>query len=108
MATVFEIPLTPRPQTFQVVLRGVTYSWRLYWLVPAECWVVNIADVTGAPIINGVPLLPGSNLLGQFGYVGIGGALFVFTDHTGIHQDDIPDYTHLGITGHLAWANTNV
>ena len=61
---VFEIPLTARPQTFQITLRGATYSWRLYWLVPADCWVVNIGDAAGNPIINGIPLLPGADLFG--------------------------------------------
>jgi len=102
---VFRIPLTPRQQTFQITLRAVTYTWQLYWLVPARCWVVNIADVTGKPIINGVPLLPGSDLLGQFGYLGPGGMLFVHTDHTSVHEAEAPSVTHLGITGHLFWAN---
>lgn len=98
----FEIPLTPRPQTFTATLRGVTYGWQLYWLVPAQCWVVNIADITGRPILSGIPLLPGSDLLGQFGHVGIGGGLVVYTDHA---PEVVPDFTNLGVTGHLFWVN---
>jgi hypothetical protein len=105
LTQVLEIPLSPRPQIFQLTLRGVTYTWQLYWLVPTRTWVVNINDAAGTPIINGLPLLPGSNLLGQFGYVGIGGVLFAYTDHTGIIKNDQLDYAHLGITGHLYWVN---
>lgn len=96
---VFEIPLSPHPQTFSIALGGVQYNWRLYWLMPAGCWVVNIADQTGSPIINGIPLVTGVNLLGQYGYTAMGKAtLFVRSDQ---QPDAVPDWNSLGTTGHL-------
>jgi len=94
---VFRVPVPARPVTFTIPLGGIQYNWQTYWLVPMECWVVNIADSRGNPLINGIPLVPGLNLLGQFGYV-IDGTLFVRSDHD---PDAIPDFTHLGITGHV-------
>ena len=97
---IFEIPLPARPTTFIISLGGTSYTWRLYWLVPMQCWVVDIADGDGNALINGIPLVPDANLLGQWGYVGLDGVLFVRVDHD---PDAVPDFTHLGITGHLYW-----
>jgi hypothetical protein len=100
MATVVEIPLTARPQTFSVVLEGVTYGIRLYWLVPADCWVINISDAAGNLLIGGVPLITGANLLTQYRqYVGPPGQLLVISDH--LPPDAVPNFTDLGVTGHL-------
>lgn len=98
--SVLRIPVTPRPQTFSIMLSGTLYTIRLYWLKPAECWVFDFYDRTGEnKILCGVPLVTGSDLLGQFAYVGIGGGLFVVTDT--LPPDTIPSWTELGVTGHV-------
>jgi hypothetical protein len=100
MATVVGIPLSAQPQTFTVVLEGATYGIRLYWLVPAQCWVIDLSDASGNPLINGIPLITGTNLLTQYRrYVGPPGQLLVISDH--LPPDAVPNFTDLGITGHL-------
>lgn len=99
-----EIPMTPAPKNFSVVLGGIAYRWKLYWLVPAQCWVVDIGLEEGGRVICGIPLVTGGDLLGQFGYVGVGGddadaKLFVISDQ--LPPDTVPDFTHLGSTGHV-------
>jgi hypothetical protein len=95
---VVEIPLTAQPQTFSIALNDVFYNWRLYWLVPAQCWVVDIADIDGNKLVCGIPLVTGADLLRQFGYV-MAGRMFVISDQ--MPPDIVPDFIHLGVTGHL-------
>ena len=68
------------------------------WCAPAVCWLLDVADAGGAAILSGVPLVTGTDLLGQFIYLGIGGALIVQSDNS---PNRVPSYTTLGITGHL-------
>jgi hypothetical protein len=100
MAFALEIPATARPMTFTVVLEGVTYGVRQYWLIPAQCWVWNIYDVAGNPLINGVPLITGVDLLTQFrAYIGPPGKIAVISDQ--MPPDVVPNFTNLGKTGHI-------
>lgn len=94
---VLRIPINARPQIFTIMLSGVLYTIRLYWLVPAECWVIDIMDSIRNPLVCGIPLITGTDLIGQFEYVGIPGQLLVVSDQ--LPPETVPDFTHLGITG---------
>jgi hypothetical protein len=96
---VLRIPVTARPQTFTIALSGSEYTIRLYWLNPAQCWVFDFMDQSAAPILAGVPLVTGVDLLEQHRYLGFNGGLFVISDS--LPPDTIPDFTHLGVTGHV-------
>lgn len=95
---VIEIPVTPHPQVFRVALNNTVYAWRIYWLVPAQCWMLDIADLEERPLISGIPLITGADLLGQYQYAMKGG-LYVISDQ--LPPDTVPDFTHLGSTGHI-------
>ena len=64
---IFEIPTSPRPQSFSVTFpNGVTYQLRLlYVFAPNDCWTLDIADDQGNPILSGIPLVTGADLLAQ-------------------------------------------
>ena len=95
---VVEIPVTPQPQRFRVALSNIIYTWRIYWLVPAQCWVLDIFDIEEKPLIEGIPLITGVDLLAQHQHI-IKGGLFVISDQ--LPPDTVPDFTHLGSTGHI-------
>lgn len=95
---VLEIPVTPTPQTFRVALNNTVYTWRIYWLVPFQCWVLDIADLYENPLVNGIPLITGADLLAQFPNL-VPGGLYVISDQ--MPPEIVPDYDHLGITGHI-------
>lgn len=101
--TTFEIPLSPEPQRFSISLVGTTYQMAVHWCRPSNCWILDIATSDGEPLLSGVPLITGANLLSQFGYVGIPGALVVQTDHD---ADAVPTFDNLGKTGHLYFVTT--
>lgn len=101
---VFEIPTTPgTPQIKTIALAGVTYTLILHWCEPPQYWVLDIQDSVGTPIVSGLPLITGADLLNQYPYLGVGGMLVVQTDHD---VDAVPTFSSLGLTGHLYFIPT--
>lgn len=98
MLTPFEIPLQNTPQTLAITLTGVQYRLTIHWCDPAQCWIIDIADTNSVPILSGVPMVTGADLLEQFAYLGIGGELIAQTDND---PTAVPTFTDLGNTGHL-------
>ena len=94
----FEIPLSPSPQTFRIVLAGVSYQMRLVWNAVSESWVLNIADASGVDILTGVPLVTGVDLLAPYGYLNFGGSLIAETDGDPLQP---PSRSNLGDSGKL-------
>jgi hypothetical protein len=99
MATTFEIPLTPTPQTFSILLAGVSYQLTMRFIdAPEGGWLIDIADAAGNNLLCGAPLVTGHDLLEQYQYLGIGGQLFVQTD---ADLDAVPTFENLGVQSHL-------
>lgn len=98
--SLFEIPLSAQSQSLQITLANVVYQLTVQWRNAAG-WILDIASMTGDPIIQGVPLVTGVDLLAQYRYLGIGGSLVVSTD---ADLDAVPAYENLGTTSHLYFA----
>lgn len=98
MSTPYEIPLSPTPQTFGIAIGGTTYTLTVTWSVVNASWMIEIADASGDPILTGIPMVTGANLLEQFAYLGLGFALVAQTDNA---PDVVPTFADLGSTGHL-------
>jgi predicted Zn-dependent protease with MMP-like domain len=96
--TITEIPLSGQAQSFQVVILNVTYVFTLIWRDAASEWVLDIADVNTNPLIQGIPLVTGGDLLGQYAYLGLGFQLWVATDG---EPDAVPTFANLGTQAHL-------
>lgn len=100
MSFLVEIPLSPQPQRFSIVLAGVERQFRLTWCAPAAAWVLDLYDSDGTPMALGLMLTTGADLLEQFGYLELGFELAAFTDH---NLEAVPTFANLGLEGHL-WA----
>ena len=102
MSAVFEIPLqVGTPQTFSIALGGITYQLTfLYRNDPAGGWTVDIADSSGNPILQGVPLVTGADLLAQYKHLGFTGSLVV---QTVSNPDAVPTFANLGDDGQIYW-----
>lgn len=98
MTTAYEVPLTPEPQTFQIALVNVTYGMTVWWNVVNVSWMIDIYDASGNPILTGIPMVTGTDLLQQFAYLRFGFALIAQTDNA---PDIVPTFADLGSTGHL-------
>lgn len=78
MKEYFTIPCTSEPQRFSIVLAGEEYRLTVRWFDASEGgWHLDIHDVKGTPLLCGLPLVAGCNLLEQYDYLGIGGELWI-------------------------------
>lgn len=88
------------PQNLTVTLGGTTYRLQLRWNPPSNVWVMNVHDSADNPLVNGVPLVTGADLLAQFAYLGFTGALIITKDDG---DPTPPDWDNLGTLGHVFW-----
>lgn len=96
--TPYEVPLSPEPQTFIIALAGVNYRLTTSWCGPAGHWILDIAQTGGEPIVAGIPLVTGVDLLKQYEYLGLGGKLFV---QSAGDATAIPNFEGLGVASKL-------
>lgn len=94
----YSLPLTSQNQEFDISLAGVTYHLRVMWSQPSNCWVLDIETFERVPLLTGVPLVTGCDILEQFGYLAFNGAMVVQSSDD---PDKVPDSTTLGGTGNL-------
>lgn len=95
MSTIYLIPLQEGiPQQTTVTIVGVSYELTLqYRDIDQGGWVLDIADDQGNPLLSGIPLVTGANLLGQYDYMGFGFGLYVQTTS---NPDAVPTFDNLG------------
>jgi hypothetical protein len=108
------VPLTSDPnQTLQVALsiNGTTrtFTLMLHYNEEAGYWEMTVIDPgTLEALIQSLPLLtgdyPAANILGQYGYLGIGSAYII--NATGIEADH-PGVDNLGTDFVLVWGDAN-
>lgn len=97
---VFEIPLTPRAQRFDVSLGGSDYFMQLIWNSVMQLWVLDIADTNNVRLVAGIPLVAGSDLLAQYRHLAFGGMLVCLTNGDPTAP---PSYSNLGTISHLVF-----
>lgn len=99
MGSYYTIPLSPQPQILSVRLSGITYTLTVqYRNTPMGGWVMDIGDSNNNPIVQGIPLVTGANLLAKYGYLGFVGGIFVQTQDD---PDAVPTFTNLGTDGEV-------
>jgi hypothetical protein len=103
---IYNIPLTNIPQKFTIELGGKEYILTCRWNDAIEGgWFIDIDDsITNTPILHNLPLVTGNNLLEQYEYLGIKGALVVLTngDNTAV-----PTLENLGVESFLYFVTTD-
>lgn len=96
---VFEIPLSPTPQRFGITLLQVSYQMTVRYRAAADGgWFLDIATAEGVPILSGIPLVTGADLLAQYVHLRFGFQLVCQTDHD---PDAVPTFENLGVTSHV-------
>ena len=110
----YEIPLTCSPdclQTFTITMnesdeakkKNITLELRLRYLDRYDLWLLDVRNVpTNEILAAGVPLVLGTNLLAQMGYLGIGNAYVVQVLPADVEH---PDNKTLGSTFILFWGD---
>lgn len=91
-----EIPLSPDNQRFTITLNGTTLQMSVTWR--ELFWCLDISDAAGTPLIMGLPLITGADLLAQYRHLRLGFSLYVSLDNP---VNENPTKTDLGINSHL-------
>jgi len=103
--TFYEVPLSGAPQSFSISIAGTTYNLRLtYQNVTGGGWALDLSNSSGTAIVQGIPLVTGTDLLSQYGYLGLGVSLVVSTDGD---PEAAPTFSNLGTLSHLYVAVTS-
>jgi hypothetical protein len=98
MRQYFEIPTTAQAQRMNIQLGSTIYVLSLWWNEFAGSWVLDISDESENLILSGIPLVTGTDLLGQHKHLGIPGSLVVQSDNDVF---EVPTAVSLGSTGRL-------
>lgn len=98
--SLFKLPLSNVPQTFQIALAGKEYSMTCKWnAAPDAGWVLDFTDAdSGLPIVANIPLITGADILDGLQYLGFEGQLYAYTDG---NQDTVPTLDSLGVESNV-------
>jgi hypothetical protein len=89
------------PQRFRIDLSGVGYMLTFQYRDADDGgWVLDIGDPDDVPLVCGIPLVPGEDLLAQYATLGFRGEMWVRSDGT---PDAVPTFAGLGTTSHVYW-----
>lgn len=92
----FPLPVSATAQSFFVQLNNVSYKLTLRWNAVAVCWIMDLADAEEVPVIQGIPIVTGTDLLAPYAYLGIGGGIVALTEG---NPDAVPTFDNLGSGG---------
>ncbi|MDV7705001.1 phage baseplate plug protein [Acinetobacter pittii] len=96
---IYEVPLNNGNQKFNIRLGGAQFKLQLIYRL--ECWYLDIFDSSENPLIAGLPLLMGDNLLVQHQHL-IKGSLYVLNNN----EDESQAFSELGTMIKLYWSDT--
>ncbi len=96
MAT-YEIPLSPEAQNFSIELGGNDLQFSLVWNSVSGSWTLGIG-ANDTPILSGIPLVTGIDLLSPYPYLNFNGQLVIRND---IAPEAEATYENLGLTSKL-------
>ena len=101
--TAYEIPLSPEPQTFEIALADKSYQLTITWNDVMACWVLDLASETREPIVTGIPVITGLDLLAQYGYLNLGGSIVVQTDGSSSIVVEVDGNSTVPVVGPGSW-----
>jgi len=94
---VIEINTNPSSQINLVQINGLTYTFRIVW---RGSYILDIL-YQNTPLVQGIALVTGQDLLGPYKYLGLGHLILANDDLS----DDCPTYSNLGQTCHLLYVS---
>jgi len=87
------------PKTFSIEIAGTTYQISFtYRNITEGGWIVGIDDTNGNNLVDGIPLVPGVDLLDQYAYLDFGFQLWCAVD---ADPAAAPAFSDLGIASHV-------
>ena len=94
----YEVPVSPKPESFSLELANVGFKFTTAWCPPLSCWVISITLPDDTPVVMGIPVVTGVDLLAPYAYLGFGGGLIA--QPLG-DVDTPPTFENFGVSGLL-------
>jgi len=100
-----QIPLTPEEYNyeFSTIIGDTTYIIWIYFNRRMGRWILNIKDENNDPIVMGIPILVGSQLLSRFAYSKLKDIKILFAFNLKNQHEEIGEFD-LGNTATLVAA----
>lgn len=92
-----EIPLTAENQLFTIQLGGQKLRLRLIFR-DSGGWILDLLNLDDTPLVTGIPLVQGADLLESHSGLGFSGGLWVVSDD---EAHEYPTKANLGTLSHL-------
>ena len=80
MREIFEIPLRPRAEEFQIEVAGKEWTIRTHWNAALQRWTIDIGRSASDWLIRNLSLVAGHNLLSPFSHLSFGFGLWLQVD----------------------------
>lgn len=96
---IYEIPLNTGNQKFNISLNKKLYKFQL--IFRAGQWVLDILDTAESPLVTGLPLVMGVNLLGQHQHI-MRGNLAVLNSN----KSETQSFGNIGSNIKLYWSDS--
>src|ERR1022692_2999893 len=94
-----EIPLSPQAQSLNVTMAGVSYYLTFTYRNCTEGgWFLDIADQNQNPLVQGIPLVTGCDLVACYPDKKFGFSLIVLTYNDSAAP---PTFANLGVDSHV-------
>lgn len=97
----YEVPLTPRPQKFTIFLGKTQWSLVLRWNHVANHWTLDFLTAKNEPVLMGMLITTGVDLLVQHRHLGFEGSLIAQSSSDPLRP---PSFENMGVTSHLIFA----
>lgn len=95
----FQVPLSPRAQTLRCSLGADTFQLTFRWNGFSSCWILDVEDADGNPVLHGLPCVTGLDMLAQhWAEMPVPGYLVPLTDGD---PDAVPTFENLGVAGRI-------
>jgi hypothetical protein len=91
--------------TFKIDLEGTVYTLGFRHNLRFNCWIMDISDETGNPIVMGTPVQTDVDILGRFIFASLPPGQFMVIDETG--QQRNPSRDDFGGEVKLFYAESN-
>lgn len=60
-----QFPLSARAQTLRLQLGDTTFQFTFRWNAFSACWIMDVDDADGNPVLHGLPCVTGLDMLAQ-------------------------------------------
>lgn len=78
--TIYEVPLRPRAEEFQIEIAGEEWTFRTHWNAALSGWTLDLGRSSTEWLVTNLALVAGHDLLAPFEHLSFGFGLWLMVD----------------------------